>query len=78
MRFNLELAIWCNPLAKGELASMNFEAWVCSFEVSLLVTMYYLHSYFVGVPAWVPQGSSGATSKKQHYYFSVGTSAVTV
>ena len=42
------------------------------------VTMEYLHSYSVGVPAWILQGSTGATSKKQHCYFSVGTSAVTV
>ena len=41
------------------------------------VTMEHPHSYSVGVPAWV-QGSIGASSKKQHCYFSVGTSAVTV
>ena len=41
------------------------------------VTMEYPHSYSVGVPAWVLQGSIGATSKKQHCYFSLGTSAVT-
>ena len=40
--------------------------------------MKYPYSYSVGVPAWVLQGSIGATSKKQHCYFSVGTSAVTV
>ena len=39
--------------------------------------MEYPHSYSVGVPTWVLQGSIGATSKKQHCYFSVGTSAVT-
>ena len=32
--------------------------------------MEYPHSYPVGVPAWVLQGSIGATSKKQHGYFS--------
>ena len=37
--------------------------------------MEYPHSYSVGVPVWVLQGSIGATSKKQHCYFSVGTSA---
>ena len=37
------------------------------------VTMEYPHSYSVGVPAWVLQGSIGATLKKQHSYFSVGT-----
>ena len=42
------------------------------------VTVEYPHSYSVGVPAWVLQGSIGATSKKQHCYFSVGTCAVTV
>ena len=42
------------------------------------VTMEYPHSFSVGVPAWVLQGSIGATSKKQHCYFSAGTSAVTV
>ena len=42
------------------------------------VTLEYPHSYSVGVPAWVLQGSTGATSKKQHCYFSVGTIAVTV
>ena len=42
------------------------------------VTMEYPHSYFVGIPAWVIQGSIVATSKKQHCYFSVGTCAVTV
>ena len=54
-------------------------------EVTLLllwgnsaVTMEYPHSYSVGVPAWVLEGSTGATSKKQHCYFSVDTSAVTV
>ena len=31
-----------------------------------------------GVPVWVLQGNNGATSKKEHYYFYVGTSAVTV
>ena len=40
--------------------------------------MEYPHSYPVGVPGWVLQGSIGATSKKLHCYFSVGTSAVTV
>ena len=42
------------------------------------VTMEYPHSFSVGVPAWVLQGSIGTTSEKQHCYFSVGTSAVTV
>ena len=42
------------------------------------VTMDNLHSYSVGVPAWVLQGSIGATSKKQHGYFSVCTSAITM
>ena len=42
------------------------------------VTMEHPHSYSVGVPAWVLQGSIEATSKKQYCYFSVGTSAVTV
>ena len=42
------------------------------------VTMEYPQSYSVGVPAWVLQGSIGATSKKQHCYLNVGTSAVTV
>ena len=52
-------------------------------EVTLLllwgnsaVTMEYPHRYSVGVPTWVLQDSTGATSKKQHCYFSVGTSAV--
>ena len=35
------------------------------------VTMEYPHSYTVGVPAWVLQGSIGATSKKQHCYIVV-------
>ena len=42
------------------------------------VTMEYPHSYSVGVPVWVLQGSIETTSKKHHAYFSVGTSAVTV
>ena len=42
------------------------------------VTMGYPHSYSVGVPSWVLQGSIGAISKKQHCYFSAGTSGVTV
>ena len=42
------------------------------------VTMECPHSYSVGVSAWVLQGSIGATSKKQHCYFSEGTSEVTV
>ena len=41
------------------------------------VTMEHPHSYFDGVPVWVLQGSIGVTSKKQLWYFSVGTSAVT-
>ena len=42
------------------------------------VTMECPHSYSVGVPVRVLQGSIGATLKKQHCYFSVGTNAVTV
>ena len=42
------------------------------------VTMQYLHNFSVGLPVWVLQGNSGASSKKQQYYFCVGTSAVTV
>ena len=42
------------------------------------VTMEHPHSYSVGVPVWVLQGSIRDTSKEWHYYFSVGTSAVTV
>ena len=42
------------------------------------VTMEYPHSYSVGIPAWVLQGSIGATLKKQHCYFSVVANAVCV
>ena len=38
----------------------------------------YLNRYPVGILAWVFQGESGATSKKHHYYFCVGTSAITL
>ena len=48
------------------------------FWDSSAVTMQFLHSYTVEVPALVFQGNSRATSNEQHSYFGVGTSAVTV
>ena len=50
--------------------------WYLYSEVTVLllwgnsaVTMEYPHIYSVGVPAWVLQGSIGATSEKQNCYF---------
>ena len=47
-----------------------------SFIVELVTDSVMFHA--VGVPTWVLQGNSGATSKKQHYNLCVGTTAVTV
>ena len=62
----------------GDVVPYYTEVIVLLLRSNPVVTMQNPHSYSVGVPVWVLQGSIGATSKKQHCYFSVGTSAVTV
>ena len=68
----------CGTLLHSYCTGTYTEVTVLLLWGNSAVTMEYPHSYSVGVPSWVLQGSVGATSKKQHYYFSVGTSAVTV
>ena len=68
----------CSTLLHSYCTGTYTEVTVLLLWGNSAVTMEYPHSYSVGIPAWVLQGSSGATSKKQHGYFSVGTSAVTV
>ena len=68
----------CGTLLHSYCTGTYTEVTVLLLWGNSAVTMEYPHSYSVGVPARVLQGSTGATSKKQHYYFSVGTSSVTV
>ena len=68
----------CGALLHSYCTGTYTEVTVLLLWSNSAVTMEYPHSYSVGVPAWVLQGNIGATSKKQHCYFSVGTSAVTV
>ena len=68
----------CGTLLHSYCTSTYTEITVLLLWGNSAVTMEFPHSYSVGVPVWVLQGSIGATSKKQHCYFSVGTSAVTV
>ena len=68
----------CGTLLRSYCTGTNTEVNVLFLWGNSAVTMEYPHSYSVGVTVWVIQGSIGATSKKQHCYFSVGTSAVTV
>ena len=66
----------CGILLHSYCTSTYTEVTVLLLCGKSAVTMEYPQSYSVGVPAWVLQGSIGATSKKQHCYFSLGTSAV--
>ena len=68
----------CVTLLYSYCTGTYTEATVLLLWGNAAVTMEYPHSYSVGVPAWVLQGSIGATSKKQQCYFIVGTSAVNV
>ena len=68
---------WCGTLLHSYYTGTYTEVSVLLLWGNSAVTMEYPHSHSVGVPVWVLQGSIGATSKKQHCYFSVGTSAVT-
>ena len=68
----------CGTLLHSYCTGIYTEVTVLFLWGNSAVTMEYLHSYSVGVPAWVLQSRIGATSEKQHCYFSAGTSAVTV
>ena len=68
----------CSTLLHSYCTCTYTKVTVLLFWGNSAVTMKYLHSYFVEVPAWVLQGNSEATSHEQHCYFCVGTSAVTV
>ena len=64
----------CGTLLHSYCTGTYTEVTVLILWGNSAVTMEYPHSYSVGVPVWVLQDSIGATSKKQHCYFSVGTS----
>ena len=68
----------CGTLLHSYCTGTYTEVTVLLLWCNSAITMEYPHSYSVGVPAGVLQGSIEATSKKQHCYLSVGTSAVTV
>ena len=68
----------CDTLLHSYCTGTYTEVTVLLLWGNSAVAMEYPHSHSVGVPVWVLQGSIGATSKKQHGYFSEGTSAVTV
>ena len=63
----------CGTLFHSYCTGTYTEGTVLLLWGNFAVTMQYSHSYSV-----VLQGSIGATAKKQHGYFSVGTSAITV
>ena len=67
-----------NAVPYCTVTALNTEVTMLVFLASSTVIIWYLHSYSVGVPAWVLQGNSRATLEEQHSYFCVGTSTVTV
>ena len=69
---------WCGTQLLSFCTGTYTEVTVPLLWGNAAATMEYPHSYSVGVTAVVLQGTIGATSKKQHCNFSVGTSAVTV
>ena len=68
----------CGTLLHSYCTGTYTEVTVLLLRGNSAVTTEHPQSYSVGVPVWVLQGSIGTTSKKQHCYFSEGTSAITV
>ena len=64
----------CGTLLRNYCTGTYTEVTVLLLWGNCVVTMENPHGYSVGVPVWVLQGNIGATSTKQHCYFSVDTS----